>query len=422
MKTILDPRRVRRFLLEHYDAHRRDLPWRESREPYPVWVSEIMLQQTRVETAIPYYDRWMERFPTVEDLAEADEQSVLKAWEGLGYYSRARNLRRSALIVRERLGGVIPQDSQGLKTLPGIGEYSASAMSIAYGEVVPAVDGNARRVLSRLFGLEDPTAASLWKRAAELVDPDRPGDWNQALMELGATVCTPRSPRCTICPLTGECRALAEGTQELRPASKRRPRVRTVSYAVLVPLNPDGELLMVRRPPDGLLGGLWEFPAVEIGVEDHTPMGGAPCVGNSLYDRCRARLEDLGVRLASRTVRFSVLSEVCHAFTHFEAVYRPTLVVVPRLMGGGRDPFGRARVVERARAVGGARAGGTRMGHAGPGRTPPAPGRSAKNPRSGQRCPCQSRSGRSSAYALTPPNGSNPAYPLPGGISCRAFV
>ena len=188
MKTIPDPRRVRRLLLEHYNAHRRDLPWRESREPYRVWVSEIMLQQTRVETAIPYYHRWMERFPTVEDLAEADEQSVLKTWEGLGYYSRARNLRRSALIVRDRLGGVLPHDSQGLKTLPGIGEYSAGAIaSIAYGEVVPAVDGNVRRVLSRLFDLENPPAASLRKRAGELVDPDRPGDWNQALMELGAT-------------------------------------------------------------------------------------------------------------------------------------------------------------------------------------------------------------------------------------------
>ena len=301
-----------------------------------MWVSEIMLQQTRVETAIPYYDRWMERFPTVEDLAEADEQSVLKAWEGLGYYSRARNLRRSALIVRERLGGVLPQDSQGLKTLPGIGEYSAGAIaSIAYGEVVPAVDGNVRRVLSRLFDLEDPTAATLRERAAELVDPDRPGDWNQALMELGATVCTPRSPRCTICPLKGECRALAEGTQELRPASMRRPRVRTVSYAVLVALNPDGELLMVRRPPHGLLGGLWEFPAVEIGAADRTPegptpMGGELRVGDSLYERCRARLEDLGVQFASGTDRFSVLPEVRHGFTHLKAVYRPMLVASAR--------------------------------------------------------------------------------------------
>ena len=295
-----------------------------------------MLQQTRVETAIPYYDRWMERFPTVEDLAEADEQSVLKTWEGLGYYSRARNLRRSALLVRDRLGGVLPQDSQGLKTLPGIGEYSAGAIaSIAYGEVVPAVDGNVRRVLSRLFDLEDPTDAGLRKRAGELVDPESPGDWNQALMELGATVCTPRSPRCPVCPLKGECRALAEGTQELRPASKRRPRVRTVSYAVLVALNPKGELLMVRRRADGLLGGLWEFPAVEIGAEDHPPMvgaplGGAPRVGSSLYDRCRVCLEDLGVRLASSTVRLSVLPEVRHAFTHLKAVYRPMLVVGAR--------------------------------------------------------------------------------------------
>jgi A/G-specific adenine glycosylase len=195
-----------------------------------VWVSEIMLQQTRVETAIPYYYRWMERFPTVEVLADVDEESVLKAWEGLGYYSRARNLHRSARLVRERLGGVIPQDSRSLKTLPGIGEYTSGAIaSIAYGEVVPAVDGNVRRVLSRLFDLEDPTDASLRKQAGELVDPDRPGDWNQALMELGATVCTLRSPRCSACPLTVECRALSEGTRELRPASKRRPRVRTVS-------------------------------------------------------------------------------------------------------------------------------------------------------------------------------------------------
>ena len=319
---------VRKLLLEHYDDHRRDLPWRGNREPYRVWVSEIMLQQTRVETAIPYYDRWMERFPTVEALAEVDEESVLKAWEGLGYYARARNLHRSAVIVRERLGGVLPQDSQSLKTLPGIGEYSAGAIaSIAYGEVVPAVDGNVRRVLSRLLDIEDPTDATLRKRAGELVDPDRPGDWNQALMELGATVCTPRSPRCTVCPLTGECRAMAEGTQELRPGSKHRPRVRTVSHAVVVALNAAGEMLMVRRPTDGLLGGLWEFPAVEIGAEDPTPVGGALRVGSPLYIRCRAPLEDVGVQVASRTDHFRVLPEVRHAFTHFKAVYRPMLVV-----------------------------------------------------------------------------------------------
>ncbi len=341
MTAIPDPNRLRELLLEHYDAHRRDLPWRESREPYRVWVSEIMLQQTRVETAVPYYRRWMERFPTIEALADGDEEAVLKAWEGLGYYSRARNLRRSALIVRERLGGVLPEDSQSLKTLPGIGEYSAGAIaSIAYGEVVPAVDGNARRGLSRLFDLADPTDASLRKRAGELVDPDRPGDWNQALMELGATICTARSPGCTVCPLTGQCRARAEGTQELRPASKRRPRVRTVSYAVLVARNPAGELLMVRRPPDGLLGGLWEFPAVEIGAEEAAPSKTTPSVGalftagGSLHERCRTRLGDLGVELPSGTAPFGVLPEVRHVFTHLKAVYRPMLVFGARSWEG----------------------------------------------------------------------------------------
>ena len=336
MTALPDPTRLRQLLLEHYDTHRRDLPWRRSRKPYRVWVSEIMLQQTRVETAIPYYHRWMERFPTVEALADGDEEAVLKAWEGLGYYSRARNLRRSALIVRERFGGVLPQDSGSLRTLPGIGEYSAGAIaSIAYGEVVPAVDGNVRRVLSRLFDLADPTDVSLRTRAGELVDPDRPGDWNQALMELGATICPPRVPRCEACPLTGDCRARTEGTQELRPTSKRRPRVRTVSYAVLVALNPAGELLMVRRPTDGLLGGLWEFPAVEIGVEDATPVGGALRVGNPLRRRCRARLENLGVRLSARTLRLRVLPEIRHTFTHLKAVYRPMLVVGTR-SGGAR--------------------------------------------------------------------------------------
>ena len=328
MTPLPDPTRLRQLLLEHYDTHRRELPWRKNQEPYRVWVSEIMLQQTRVETAIPYYDRWMERFPTVEALADGDEESVLKAWEGLGYYSRARNLHRSARLVRERLGGVIPQDSHSLKTLPGIGEYTSGAIaSIAYGEVVPAVDGNVRRVLSRLFDLEDPMDASLRKRAGELVDSDRPGDWNQALMELGATVCTPRSPRCSACPLTGECRALAEGTQELRPASKRRPRVRAVSYAVVVALNPAGEVLMVRRPRDGLLGGLWEFPAVEMGVEDAPPVGGPLSPGNLLNERCRVRLADLGVQLTRSALSYSVLPEVRHAFTHLKAVYRPLLVV-----------------------------------------------------------------------------------------------
>ncbi|SVA81144.1 uncharacterized protein METZ01_LOCUS133998, partial [marine metagenome] len=265
MTTIPDPVQTRRKLLEHYDAHRRDLPWRMSREPYRVWVSEIMLQQTRVETVVPRYARWMEHFPTIEVLADADEEAVLKAWEGLGYYTRARNLHRSARMVLEKLGGVLPKDATSLRELPGVGEYSAGAIaSIAYGQAVPAVDGNARRVLSRLFDLDGTSDALLRRRAVELLDIDRPGDWNQALMELGAKVCLPRSPRCDECPVACECRAMAEGTQALRPAPKQRSKLGTRIYAVLVGYRPSGEVLMVRRPSEGLLGGLWEFPAVEI--------------------------------------------------------------------------------------------------------------------------------------------------------------
>jgi A/G-specific adenine glycosylase len=287
----------------------------------------------------------------VEALADEDEESVLKAWEGLGYYSRARNLHSSARQVRERFDGVLPQDFQSLKELPGIGEYSAGAIaSIAYGEVVPAVDGNVRRVLSRLFDLEDPTAANLRKRAAELVDPERPGDWNQALMELGATVCTPRAPRCTACPLVGDCRSMAAGTQESRPLPKRRPKPPTISYSVVVAVNQEGELLMVRRPPDGLLGGLWEFPSVEGGEEDPASTDGTRRVseasgappGNPLDRRCRVHFEELGVELPASASHSSVLPKVRHAFTHFKAVYCPTVVV--GVKSRGDDATGPSRI------------------------------------------------------------------------------
>ena len=323
--TIPDPVRTRRRLLEHYDAHGRKLPWRESREPYRVWVSEIMLQQTRVETVVPYYARWMERFPTVAALAQADEQSVLKAWEGLGYYARARNLHRSARMVREKLRGDLPTSASSLRTLPGIGAYSAGAIaSIAYGEVVPAVDGNARRVLSRLFDEDGTSDALLRRRAVELLDPDRPGDWNQALMELGATVCVPRSPRCGECPLAGECRALAEGTQELRPARKRRAAVRTRVFAVLVGCRPSGDLLLVRRPREGPLGGMGEGPAAEIEAGEALEQDS---LAHALTQGWRSVAEGMGVTLPTRGAYRCVLPEVRHAFTHLKAVYRPMLAM-----------------------------------------------------------------------------------------------
>ena len=313
MSALPDPVSMRPALLEHFDAHARALPWREDREPYRVWVSEVMLQQTRVETATPYYERWMERFPSLSVLAEADEEAVLKAWEGLGYYSRARNLHRAARIVRERLNGCLPDNAHALRELPGIGEYSAGAIaSISYGEAVPAVDGNARRVISRLFDLVCPSRAELRARATEILDPRRPGDWNQAIMELGATICLPRSPRCGECPVAEHCRARAEGTQEARPLAKPRPRVRKASIAVLVAVR-DGALLLTRRPSEGLLGGLWEFPSLELRDVD-------------LMGACREVAESCGVEIRGGEARWSVLPRVRHLFSHLDAVYRPVLV------------------------------------------------------------------------------------------------
>ena len=282
-----------------------------------------MLQQTRVETAAPYYRRWMDRFPSVAELAEADEEDVLKAWEGLGYYSRARNLHRSARIVRDELNGVLPTDAASLRALPGIGEYSAGAIaSIAYGEATPAVDGNVRRVISRLFDLPNPKPAVLRAKATEVLDVRRPGDWNQAVMELGATLCLPRNPRCGECPVVEHCLSHRNGTQELRPGTKRRAAVREATFAVLVAARGSGEFLMVRRPPHGMLAGLWEFPAVE--VDDQ----------NGLQEACSRVAKGLGIVL-STGVEWGPLRPVKHAFSHLKALYRPLLTTLV-----GPDPIG----------------------------------------------------------------------------------
>jgi len=286
--------RIRVELLAFFDERARPLPWRRTDDPYAIWVSEIMLQQTRVETVIPYWERWMDRFPDIDALASAEESVVLKAWEGLGYYSRARNLRKGAAVVRERFGGDVPATVDELREVPGIGPYTAGAVaSIAFGVATPAVDGNVRRVLARLFDEPKPTAAWLRDRAADLVDPDRPGDFNQALMELGATVCTPRSPNCTGCPVAPMCVALEAGTVDRRPAPKRRKPVpeREIVVVVACVRGPDGwRVAMRRRPTDGLLGGMWEFPEWD-------------------HDRDPPRAD--------------ALPEVAHTFSHFRATYRP---------------------------------------------------------------------------------------------------
>ncbi len=262
------PRKLRRLhddLLRWYEACRRDLPWRRTRDPYAIWVSEVMLQQTRVDTVVPYYERFLARFPTAEALAEAPEDDVLALWSGLGYYRRARLLHAGAREVA-RLGDV-PRDREALLSVPGIGRYTAGAVaSIAFGEPVGLVDGNVARVLARLFVIEEDMRKAGMRRAQQLADeivarPD-PGAWNQALMELGATVCTPLKPACDRCPVATSCGAHALGRAAELPVlgAKKKPEARRVQS--LVATRGDAVLLL-RRKRDRLFGGLWEPPCIE---------------------------------------------------------------------------------------------------------------------------------------------------------------
>ena len=255
-----------RALLAWYDREKRELPWRGTQDPYRVWLSEIMLQQTRAEAVAPRYEAFLTRFPTVAALAAADEEAVLKAWEGMGYYSRARNLRRAAMEVVRR--GGFPQSAKELQTLPGVGAYTAAAVaSIAFHEAAPALDGNQARVLSRLLAFEGTvdTPQRLRAQAEALIDRERPGDYNQALMDLGSGVCTPRAPKCGLCPVAAFCAARAGGDAEsyphLPPPIARREVEVTVVLAYL-----GGRVLVRRRPSKGLLAGLWEFPNFSEGT------------------------------------------------------------------------------------------------------------------------------------------------------------
>lgn len=316
----------RRALLAFYDDVARPLPWRDTRDPYAIWVSEVMAQQTRVETVVPYYLRWLERYPTVEALADAPLDDVLKSWEGLGYYSRARNLHRAAGVVAEHHGGTVPDSFEGLRALPGVGEYTAGAIaSIAFERPVPAVDGNVRRVYARLADEPTPGAAEVRDWAEGVVDPARPGDFNQALMELGATVCTPRNPACDRCPVADHCRALAAGAVEERPAPKKRARVRTELRAVGVFVrSADGKApadvpvaLLRRRPAEGLLAGLWEFPSVPLGLR-----AGDRAVQGAVRDLAA----ELGLTVVG--VPAERLDPVPHQFSHLHVTYRPWVVAV----------------------------------------------------------------------------------------------
>jgi len=248
-------------LLNWYDRERRKLPWREEVNPYRTWVSEVMLQQTRVDTVIPYFERFMDRFPTVQHLAEADLDEVLSMWSGLGYYSRARNMHRAANVIKA--GDRFPDDVSGLRSLPGVGEYiSAAIASIAFGRDVATVDGNIARVMARVH--VDPSPRKrMWGHAQTHLPVGRAGDYNQALMDLGARICIPKNPRCPICPVKTDCRAATDGTADQFPPPKPKRQVPEVHMAC-VAVRDHEDLWLGRRPNEGLWGGLWELPTVKI--------------------------------------------------------------------------------------------------------------------------------------------------------------
>lgn len=255
-----------------------------------------MLQQTRVETVIPYYERFLERFPTVDALATADEDDVLREWAGLGYYARARNLKRAAELVARDHGGALPRDADALRALPGVGRYTVGALrSIAFRERAAIVDGNVKRVLARLLAEPELPEAANWELADALVPSAHPDQFNQALMELGATVCTPRNPQCPQCPISAACQAYEAGTPEEFPAPRKRTKVREVqaTAAVVERMRPRHTLLVVRRPRRGLLGGLWELPAIESG--DARALADAIAERTGIQLRAADEAEPIGV-------------------------------------------------------------------------------------------------------------------------------
>ena len=311
-------------LLAWYAFSARDLPWREDPNPFAVWVAEIMLQQTRVETVIPYYQRWMTRFPSISSLASASQEEVLALWEGMGYYSRARNLHRAARIVMDEHAGELPCNPTELRRLPGIGRYTAGAISsIAFGLDEPALDGNIRRVFARYFDLSEQLGSKaaenrLWELVAANLPPGGAGEYNQALMDLGAMICTPHAPGCAGCPLRSGCQAYALGLQEQRPVRQVKPAIphHTVTAAVI---QRAGRLLITRRPQGGLLGGMWEFP------------GGKCQPGEDLVTCLQREIQE---ELAVRVAVGEPLGLYNHAYTHF----RVTLHAFHCALSNGAEP------------------------------------------------------------------------------------
>ena len=313
--------KIAELLLDWYANHARILPWRNLADPYAVWVSEIMLQQTRVETVIPYFNRWMRLFPAIPDVARASEQTILSAWEGLGYYSRARNLQRAARVVVQDFQGRLPENPEELQKLPGIGAYTAGAIaSMAFHRDVPIMDGNIRRILSRLFDIEVPVDTPAGARLIRSyltgnLPPGRAGDFNQALMDLGAGICKPGHPDCEACPLVSCCLAFMRGSQDARPVLKPKPARPIYTYVGAI-IQDKGSYLLVRHPSHGLLGGLWEYPnaratdlsALESSLDNqmHTQYGLHVKVGQAMA-RYRHAYTHFGLTLHTFSCRLTGL-------------------------------------------------------------------------------------------------------------------
>ena len=300
-------------LLRWYDEENIALPWRGARDPYQIWLSEIMLQQTRVAAVKEYYKNWLEKFPSIEKLAAASLDEVLKMWEGLGYYTRARNVHKLAKIIVAEHHGKFPTSSEALQTLPGIGRYTAAAIaSIAFDERVAVLDGNVIRILSRLLDLPDEInqpkiQAKLWGIAQSLLPKKRSGDFNQAMMDLGRTICVPRTPNCAACPVQKICLAYKNNTTHLRPVKKAKAKIPNVYAAAAVIRDQQQRILLVQRPPEKLLGGLWMLPQ-------------GKCEADENYAECLSRSfqKDFGVKII-------VGEEMAHAtqtFTHFHLSLR----------------------------------------------------------------------------------------------------
>ncbi len=323
---------LRSALLSWFDENARVLPWRQNRTPYTAWIAEIMLQQTRVDTVIPYFERWLERFPNIASLAAASEEEVLRLWEGLGYYSRARSLHKAAKIIVSEYHGNLPDEIGKLKKLPGIGPYTAGAIaSIAFGRPEAALDGNIRRIMARLYDVPTPvkqpeTEAKLWELAKETLDPERPGDFNEALMDLGSAICLPAAPLCEECPIREACLAFRNGTVNERPVVLKADPIPHIIVTAAIIEDEAGRVLLGKRPENGMLGGLWEFP------------GGKQEPGETLEACvCREIREELGVEIAVS----GSFGSYKHAYTHF----RVTLYAFKaRILAGTPLPIGESEL------------------------------------------------------------------------------